>query len=79
MPGDSWGKSPNCPKAGRDSGFNYIIIVNNSSSPIALSLSSDDTDLRSFGEEPLLPVKGHTDTRMLTGAEVVDLTHQRLE
>ena len=54
--------------------------VNNSSSPIALSLSSDDTDLQSFGE-PLIPVKGHTrhtDTRKLKEAEVMDLTHKGL-
>ena len=33
---------------------------------------------RSFGE-PILPVEGHIDTGMLTGAEVVDLTHEGLE
>ena len=74
MPGDSCEKSHNCRKADRDSDFNYIIIANDRSSSIPLSLSSDDTDLWSFGES-LIQVKGYADTRMLTEVEVGDLTH----
>ena len=78
MSEDGSEKSHNGPKASGDSGLYDVVIASNCSSPTALSLSSNDTNPRSFGE-PILPVEGHIDTGMLTGAEVVDLTHEGLE
>ena len=78
MPKNGNEEGHNSPEASGGYWINDVVTASNRPSSIALSQSADDTNPWSFGET-LLSVKGHSDTGMLEGAEVVDITDEGLE